>query len=150
VPPGSWLVSSWSTLSGGTPPGPLAGSVQLEVWRPTVTTSEFSLVGISPAVTTAASGLNTFTLTPPINAQGGDILGLRTMTLGYGCARLAGAFVFGVSPSPVAPAVGEQRSIAFIAGALNVSATLEAVGPARTAPVPTTIAPLPARPRLTG
>ena len=151
VPPGVWLVSSWSTLAGGTDAGPLAGSVQLEVWRPTATPSTFSLVGISPVATTAPSGLSTFALTSPIRVQGGDILGLRTMTLGYGCARLAAGFVFGASMSAVPPVVGEKRSIGFVSGALNVTATLEAPEPVPAPSVPTTILPpLSALARFTG
>jgi hypothetical protein len=152
VPPGLWFVTSWSTLAGGTGAGPLAGSLQLELWRPTAIASTFSLVGISPVVTTTASGLNTFGLASPIEVQGGDILGLRTMTEGYGCARLAEGFVWGASISTNPPVIGEQRQTGFVAGALNVSATLQAVEPVPITSVPTTTTPAqtPASPRFTG
>src|SRR5262245_38738980 len=41
VPAGDWNVTSWSTQAGGA-----AGSLQLEIWRPTGTPDQFQLVGI--------------------------------------------------------------------------------------------------------
>jgi hypothetical protein len=70
VPSGDWLVTSWSSQAGDGPAP--SGSLQLELWRPTGTVDQYMLVGISPVEATSASGINTFSLSPPIAVQGGD------------------------------------------------------------------------------
>ena len=124
VPTGSWTVTSWSTRAGDGPTA--AGSLQLEIWRSTGTANQFMLVGISPVATTSASGTNTFTLAAPIAVEGGDLLGLRNLTQGYGCARVGpggstNAGVFGTEP-----VAGEVRTIPPAPDAtLNITATLQ-------------------------
>ena len=91
----------------------------------TGTANEFMLVGISPVATTSASGTNTFSLAAPIAVEGGDLLGLRNLTQGYGCARVGpggstNAGVFGTEP-----VAGDVRTIPPAPDAtLNITATL--------------------------
>jgi hypothetical protein len=125
VPAGSWLVTSWSTQAGGNPDSP-SGSLQLEMWRPTATPDAYMLVGISPVETTTASGTNTFSLSPPIAVEGGDLLGLRNLTQDYGCARVGGPGLTSPSTNATAPIPGEVRSLPplNLAVTLNISANL--------------------------
>jgi hypothetical protein len=124
VPAGSWLVTSWSTQAGDGPSP--SGSLQLEIWRATATPNQYELVGISPVETTSASGINTFALSPPIAVEGGDMLGLRNLTQGYGCARVSGPGLTSTNISPTPPVPGELRTMQpFAVGVtLNISATL--------------------------
>jgi hypothetical protein len=147
APPGNWNVISWSTEAGdGTT---AAGSLQLEMWRPTATPNVFMLVGISPVVTTTASGVNTFSLASPIAVQGGDLLGLRNITPGYGCVRLGvssgspgGAF------NATAPAPGDLRTLPPLPGPaeFNAQATLQSPPP----PPPPAATVVVVTPRFTG
>ena len=124
VPAGSWLVTSWSTQAGD---GPVAsGSLQMEIWRATATVNDYELVGISPVETTTSSGTNTFSLSPPIAVEGGDVLGLRNLTQDYGCARVFGPGFTSTNVSATAPAPGDVRTFTpfSIDVALNISATL--------------------------
>jgi hypothetical protein len=150
VPSGNWTVTSWSTQAGQGNAGPQAGQLQLEMWRATATPNVFMLVGISPVVTTTASGLNTFTLASPIAVQGGDLLGLRNITLHYGCLDIGAAGAVNGDIFATAPAPGDTRTLPPEGTAtLNVAATLQSV----TAPTPpTTTAPSPVvvTPQFTG
>ena len=124
VPSGSWLVTSWSTRAGD---GPAAsGSLQLEIWRTTATPDQYLLVGISPVETTSASGTNTFSLSPAIAVQGGDMLGLRNLTEGFGCARVNGPGLTSPNVNATAPVAGDVRTLPpfQLPVTLNVSATL--------------------------
>jgi len=127
VPAGTWKLTSWSTIAGGSSAGPLAGNLQLEVWRATATPLAWQLVGISPLVTTSASGLNTFQLSSPIVVRGGDHLGLRNLTLNYPCEAPGAGGIEGTI-NPTAPVPGETRVFGASSSALlNVRATLERV-----------------------
>jgi hypothetical protein len=125
VPAGQWNLVSWSTFAGESP-----GDLQVEVWRPTATPGTFELVGIGPVVTTTASVLNTFPVSPPIVVQGGDILGFRNLTKDYGCGGGSGdpgSEIFG-AVSPTAPVPGELRPLSPQLGVqISASATLERV-----------------------
>ncbi len=123
VPAGAWNVTSWSTQPGGA----LAGSLQLEIWRPTGTPDQFQLVGISPVGTTGTTGTSTFDLATPIAVQGGDLLGLRTLTSGYHCVNaLPGSSVNNGAGNATAPVPGDVKTLG-LAGSyvLNVTATLD-------------------------
>jgi len=142
VPSGNWTVTSWSTQAGQGQNGPFAGQLQLEMWRPTATPNAFMLVGISPVVTTTASGLNTFTLASPIAVQGGDLLGLRNITDHYGCATTpaSGNADGQIDPTPPTPGATVTFSILAVSVIVNVTATLQSVTP----PTPPTTTPAPA------
>jgi hypothetical protein len=124
VPAGNWFVTSWSTQAGEGPAP--SGSLQMEIWRATATPDQYELVGISPVETTSASGTNTFSLSPPIAVEGGDVLGLRNLTQDYGCAHVFGTGFTGTNVSPTAPTPGDVRTFTPFSGpvTLNISATL--------------------------
>ncbi len=126
VPAGAWNVTSWSTLAGGAPD--VTGSLQLEIWRPTGTTDQFQLVGISPVGTTGTTGTSTFDLATPIAVQGGDLLGLRTLTAGYECVNFLAGSAVNNGGNPTAPVPGDVKTLG-LAGSytLNVTATLDEV-----------------------
>ncbi|MFN8026933.1 MAG: hypothetical protein U0W40_11440 [Acidimicrobiia bacterium] len=133
VPAGNWNVTSWSTQAGGGGSS-VAADLQLEIWRPTGTTDQFQLVGISPVGTTGTTGTSTFDLATPIAVQGGDLLGLRVLTAGYYCVNfLSGSAVNNGGGS--APVPGDVKTLG-VAGqyVLNVAASLDEVLP----PVPPT------------
>lgn len=70
VPSGINELTSWSAQ------GDFRNTIlALEVWRPTTTPGTYVLVGASPVDTVLANTLTTFTLTPPISVQPGDVLG---------------------------------------------------------------------------
>jgi hypothetical protein len=129
VPAGNWIVTSWASQAGLGSSGPLAGSLQLEIWRPTGTTNQFELVGISPVGTTNATGISTFSLVTPITVQGGDVLGLRSLTDGYGCANLTPGSTLNLVVNPTAPVPGEVRTLTPDPQGynVNVTATLESI-----------------------
>jgi hypothetical protein len=129
VPAGNWIVTSWSSEAGDGPTA--AGSLQLEMWRPTGTVNQFMLVGISPVGTTTASGTNTFSLTAPIAVQGGDLLGLRNLTQNYGCAHVGAGGLTNAGDSATAPVPGEVRTIPPVPlpVTLNITATLQSTLP---------------------
>ena len=139
VPSGNWTVTSWSTQAGQGTRGPLAGQLQLEMWRPTATPNAFMLVGISPVVTTTASGVNIFTLASPIAVQGGDLLGLRNITDSYGCATTPASGALSDSVDFTAPTPGATVTVTpvLVSAIVNVTATLQSVTP----PTPPTTAP---------
>lgn len=128
VPAGDWIVTSWSTRAGDGPT--LAGSLQLEMWRPTGTANQFMLVGISPVGTTTPSGTNTFSLAAPIAVQGGDLLGLRNLTQGYGCAAVGPGGSTNAGANGTEPVPGEIRTIPAAPNAtLNITAALHSILP---------------------
>jgi hypothetical protein len=126
VPAGSWNVTSWSSQAGLGSFGAFAGSLQLEIWRPTATANQFQLVGISPVGTTNTTGTSTFSLVTPIGVQGGDLLGLRNLTQDYGCANIGSGTAAG-AVNATAPAPGDVRTLPGVgsSAAMNVTATLE-------------------------
>jgi hypothetical protein len=124
VPAGLNEITAWSIQEG---PGGNGDFMALEVWRPTTTPNSFSLVGISPIEALTANKLNQFTLSTPILAQPGDLLGLYVR--GGNCE-----FSFGGSgdavdiqsmDNPPAPgsAVAFKENVGR-PGELNVAATL--------------------------
>jgi hypothetical protein len=127
VPLGGGNITTWSTLAG-----PLAGPVGLQVWRPTLTTGTYVLVGASPLVTLTPNTLNTFTLAAPILVREGDLLGLRIEGRAtYGSYTSSPADVYGsfqaANPNPAGGAIDAfAANTSFL---LDVAATVEAVIP---------------------
>lgn len=124
LPSGTWRVTSWSTYAGS--PG---GSMELLVLAPTGTPDSYTVVGASPAQTLTPSVLNTFALSSPIIAVGGDVIGMYES--GAACVELTGSADANYTITGSAPTVGSVVSLPSIqpTARLNIAATLEsAVG----------------------
>lgn len=74
VPPGNWLLASWSTRARSGP----GQSMKLKVFRPLgdPVTADYGVVGDSGLTALVPSALNLFVVNPPIPVQGGDRLGM--------------------------------------------------------------------------
>jgi hypothetical protein len=117
VPPGNWIVTSWSTYAGAG-----GGSMSATILRDAGAGS-YTVVGESPLKSLTPSELNTFPVN--IHVQGGDFLGFWSD--GAACATQTGQ---GADLNPAAigipqPAVGATVTPTVYAGYLiNISATL--------------------------
>jgi hypothetical protein len=135
VVPGAGTLTSWSIAavpSGAEDAG--NETVRFEVWRPTGGSS-YELVYISPSDVsiTQGSGVNSFTLSPPVAVEAGDVLGVViTSDSGYCLNTTQGdsANVFGANFDAL-PTAGDSRSFddlysqySFYAN-INIAATFE-------------------------
>lgn len=68
VPPGSWLLTSWSTFAGS-----YGGSMGLMIFRPAAVPGAYTVIAESPVQSLAPNGLNSFSAS--VVVQGGDLLG---------------------------------------------------------------------------
>jgi hypothetical protein len=122
VPPGSWLLTSWSTYAGlGL--SNTGGGMSLMIFRPAAVPGSYTVVAESPFQLLKANVLNTF----PANivVQGGDLLGFWAGG-NAACATNTGSpgdvnpFVFGSEPA-VGATVTPSVALGFL---LNISATI--------------------------
>jgi hypothetical protein len=123
VPPGVWLLSSFSTDRGAW----AAGTIQLEVWRQAPEARTYRLVGISPAESIGA-GIDTFALATPITVWGGDVLGMRNSDGMQACGGVGStATNTAYFRSGATPAVGEVASFSNTSSGarLNISAIVD-------------------------
>lgn len=124
LPSGTWRVTSWSTYanSGG-------GSMELLVLAPTGTPDSYTVVGASPIQTLTPGVLNSFALSSPIVAVGGDVIGM--FESGAGCIEVTGSDSANYTITSSAPTVGSVVSLPSVepTARLNIAATLQsAVG----------------------
>ena len=124
VPTGGGSITSFSTQAGSD-----GGVLELEVWRPTSTANTYTLVGISPPKTLTANSLNTFSLSPPIVAQGGDLLGFRQESQYLDCGWITGnsgdVWSTNHMPGSQPPTVGASETLQQQANLrINISATV--------------------------
>ena len=120
VPPGNWIVTSWSTYANAN-----GGSMSSIVFRPAVPGS-YTVIGESQVESLAPSVLNTFPVN--IHVQGGDLLGFWGSG-GTACAtNTGGANSPDINPAGFGvpqPAVGTTVTPTPFPGYLiNISATL--------------------------
>ena len=132
VPAGGGVITSWSTHAGNT-----IGAMKLVIVRP-LAANQYLVVAASPAQDLFPNHLNTFTLSPGIAVQGGDLLGLRQTSCSPTCAfkALAGDMLLrtdsGIDPpaGTIFVPFGDVPSTR-----VNVTATVE---PTPSSPAPTT------------
>jgi len=121
VPAGGGLITSWSAATGV-----FGYTMQLEVWRP-VGGTNYTLVGKALAAATEApnTGVHTYTLSPPIAAQAGDLLGFFATSASPCGTLISGNKIFG-NFGPV-PAVGATININQQGNdtLMNIAATVE-------------------------
>jgi len=133
VVPGTGTLTSWSVDATAALSGTY--SVQLEVWTPTATPGTYTLNYLGPSETiTLQSGVNTFTLSPPVAVTAGQVIGIGILNPpgnSGDCTHITGspgdsAFVATQSP----PAVGGTLDFAADPGAeVDVSATFQPPAP---------------------
>src|SRR5215211_5156882 len=101
VPAGGGVITSWSTHAGNT-----IGAMKLVIVRP-LAANQYLVVAASPAQDLFPNHLNTFTLSPGIAVQGGDLIGLRQTSgspTSCCCARTA------ASTRPPAPSLSRSAT----------------------------------------
>lgn len=132
VPAGGGVITSWSTHAGNT-----IGAMKLVIVRP-LAANQYLVVAASPAQDLFPNHVNTFTLSPGIAVQGGDLLGLRQTSGSPTCVfkALAGDMLLrtdsGIDPpaGTIFAPFGDVPSTR-----VNVTATVE---PTPSSPAPTT------------
>jgi uncharacterized MnhB-related membrane protein len=140
VPPGTWSVTSWSTVSG-----PRGGSMGLMIFR-SAATGSYTVVGESPIETLATNTLNTFALDNPVAVQGGDLLGLysdpNTACVNTAVTGTAGVInAFGPQPNvgatitPTFRILGHPPNISATLASPQVSQTVSFTSTAPTDPI---------------
>ena len=130
VPAGGGLITSWQADSAH-----FGYTLQFELWRP-AGGGQYTLVGRSSAPVTEAAntGVHTYPLSPPIAAQGGDVIGIWCQA-GSGGGLSDGGGAYQLSPGPV-PNIGDTLPFYGYGGySLNVAATVTTgqCGPGMTA-----------------
>ena len=129
VPAGLWQLTSWSTEQIGN----LSASMQLLVYRPTVTPGAYTVIGKSPLSATFTTGINTFTLTSPITVVGGDLLGFRPGSGNQLCGRTAPStsryHIRSGATAATPPETGDTIAMPTLAtgGEFNLAATIESL-----------------------
>lgn len=118
VPPGSWLLTSWSTDAGS-----FGGAMSLMIFRPTAVAGSYTVLAESPVRTLSPGTLNTFATR--LVVHGGDLLGFWSGNLAS-CATFNGLFAdlnpYAFGPEP---AVGATVATTTAPGyRLNISATI--------------------------
>jgi len=133
VPTGGTLITSWTVAALAD-----TGPVGLEVWRPTADPLTFTLVGSTKPTTLKANFTNTFTVTPAIGVQAGDLIGLRVDGF-VECQLTSAAGVIGFKYGP-APTGGDVTLDGVFGGfQLNIAASVDVtINPPPPPPTPTT------------
>ena len=156
VVPGTGTLTDWSTDAGTEATNYTA---RFEVWTPTATPGTYTLDFLSSAQTiNAGSGVNTFSLSPPVAVTAGEVIGLSI----FGspnpgeCTQITAnpADVAGFTSNPPPPVGGNNGFAPFLPGQrqVDVAATFQPTAPPPT--TTTTASPTPAAivvaPRFTG